>query len=93
MEFLRQDLQRLGEQDHGLRVYGDLSGLGAERITLHADNVADIHLFEIRIRFLTDGVSRNIDLDFAVPVLHMAERSLAHDTFQHDTSCNGNMDR
>ena len=67
----------------------NLSGLCPEGIALHAHDVADIHLFEIFIGFLTQLIPRDIALDPAVAVLDVAEGGFAHDALAHQTSCKG----
>ena len=58
-----QGQQSLGKQDDLVRAHGDLAALRAEHIAVHADDIADIHLFEFLISFLADLVSGHIGLD------------------------------
>ena len=83
MVLLGQHLQALREQRDRSGLHGDFSGFGAENLAADADNVADIVLFEILIGLLADHVARNIRLDHAAEILHVAERGLAHDALCH----------
>ena len=69
---------------------GNLTGLRLEYGSGNAGNIADVHLFERLIFFLTDIVTRHVTLDLSVPVLNVAERSLAHYTLAHHSTGNGN---
>ena len=64
----------------------DLTGLGRENESLHADDIADIQLFERVIGFFSQVISGGVDLDLAVSVLDIAEGCLAHLAFEHHTS-------
>ena len=68
---------------------GDLACLGAEDIALYADNVADIELFEVLIRFLAHKVARDICLNIALEVLNVAEGRLAHYALGHEAAGDG----
>lgn len=69
---------------------GNLSRLRFEDRSGNAGDIADVHLFERLIFFLTDIVTRHVTLDLSVPVLNVAERSLAHYTLAHHSTGNGN---
>ncbi|SCH30130.1 Uncharacterised protein [uncultured Clostridium sp.] len=66
---------------------GDLTCLGCEHSSFNAHDITDIHLLKIFIRFLAYAVPGNIDLDGSLQVLYIAERSFAHHTLEHHTSC------
>ena len=59
---------------------GSLAGLGLEYRSLNTHNVSDIQLLEAAILLFSDIVARNINLNSAAKILHVAEGSLAHDT-------------
>ncbi len=90
MEFLREHLQALGKKRQLLGVHGFFTGLGRKYKAFYQDDIADIHLLEILIGFLADGVSGDVDLQIAQTVADIAERSLAHDAFKEHASGQGN---
>ena len=89
MELLRQRSQGLGQKRQFLGVNGDLAGLGLEDKSLYANDIADIHALEFFVGFLAQIISGYIDLNTAFLVLHVAERSLAHDSLEHHTAGDG----
>ena len=99
----RQRFQTLCQHGQFLRMNADFAHLCAENESLNADEIADIeqfleyhivHLLLYGRRLLTFGyrclyiVSRHIHLNTAFRVLNLNERSLAHDAFGHQTTCN-----
>ena len=62
---------------------GDLAGFGTEDYALHADDIADVHGFEVRVYVLAHVLAAHIGLNLAVAVQHVDERSLAHDAAAH----------
>ena len=56
----RKDLQAFGQQRHFGGVDGDFSCLGLKHFAPDADDIADIHLFEILIGLFADAVSGHI---------------------------------
>ena len=69
-------------------MHGDLAGLGAEHNALHAQNVADIHRFEIGIDVLADVLAAHIRLNLTLAVHHVNEGRLAHDSAAHHAARN-----
>ena len=90
VELLRQRRQRLGQKSELLSMYRDLACLGLEDKSLDADDVADVHALEALVSLFAQIVSGHIDLDPALFVLHVAERSLAHDALEHHAAGDGN---
>ncbi len=88
----RKDLQGLGEELELFCVNGDLTGSGSENITLDADDIADVHLLEILIVIYAEGISCNVELDVALKITDGSEGSFTHDTLEHHTTGNGNLD-
>ena len=68
---------------------GDFAGLGGEHSALHADDIADIHLLEALVLLLADVVPGHVNLDAALQILYVAERSLTHHTFEHHAAGDG----
>ena len=79
----RQHAQGFAQQRQGRGMHGDLAGLGAEHNALHAQNIADIHRFEIGIDVLADVLAAHIRLNLALAVHHVNEGRLAHDSAAH----------
>src|SRR5574344_491815 len=87
--FFRQRLQALGHQCHLFCMNGDFTGLCLEHKSLYPYNIADIKLFKISIRLFSQRIAGNINLNISRQILYVAEGSLAHDTFAHESACNG----
>ena len=72
-----QGAERLGKQGHLITGEGQLVGLGAEKLPMHAHDVADVELFEILVGFLTHKIFGRVALDTAAAIHKMEERDLA----------------
>lgn len=70
----RQGPERLGEQGDLITGEGQLVGLGAEKLPVHAHDVADVELFEVFVGFLTHEVFGRIALDTAAAIHKMEKR-------------------
>ena len=86
MIFLRQYLKALGQQHDLGRADGCLTGFRDKNLALDADDIADIELLEVGIRLFADHVARDVYLDIALKILHMAEGRLAHDALGHHSA-------
>ena len=84
--FLRQYLKALGQQHDLGRADGGLAGFRDKNLALDADDIADIELLEVGIRLFADHVARDVYLDIALKILHMAEGRLAHDALGHHSA-------
>ena len=89
MELLGKRTQRLAEKHQLGSMYGDLSGLGAENVSLYAEDVADIPLLESGICLFAHIVSSGVYLDSTAAVLQVEERGFSHYPPGHDSSRNG----
>ncbi len=67
-----------------------LACLSLKDLALDAHNVTHVIFLEIGVRLLAHTVSRHIDLNIPLQILHIAEGSLAHNALAHNTSRNGN---
>ena len=65
----------------------------SESKAFQTENITDIRFFEICIGFFSDCISCHIDLNIALQILNITERSLAHDTFEHHTTGDCYVDR
>ena len=79
----RKHPQGLGQQRQLVSMNGDLAGFGTEDYALHADDIADVHGFEVRVYVLAHVLAAHIGLNLAVAVQHVDERSLTHDAAAH----------
>ena len=61
----------------------EFAGARAEEISLHADDVADIHQLEQREIVLAHGVFLDVNLQALAALLHVRESGLAHVTQRH----------
>ena len=91
VEFLRQDLQALGEELHCGSVDGDLSCLCLEDFAFNAHDVTDVQFLELFVGFLADPVSGHIGLNISALIQNITERSLAHHALLHDTAGHGHV--
>ena len=89
VEFLRQRPQRLHEQTQLRHFKGKLAGLGLEKGSARAEDVAEVVMLEGLVRSLADGVARNVELDAAAHVLHGRETGLAHEALEHHAAGDG----
>ena len=71
----------------------DLTSSCSESKTFQSEDITDIRFLEICIRFFSDRISCYIDLNIALQVLDITERSFTHDTLEHHTSGDSYMDR
>ena len=85
----RQGPERLGEQGDLITGEGQLVGLGAEKLPVHAHDVADVELFEVFVGFLTHEVFGRIALDTAAAIHKMEKRDLAEGAVGDDASGTG----
>ena len=67
------------------------SGLGFKHFAFDAHNITDIIFLKIRIGLFANAVPCHIGLDISLQILDITKRCLAHHTFGHDTSRNGNL--
>lgn len=88
MILFRKDLKALAEEHEFDGMDGNFLRFRFENGSLQADDIADIHLFEILVGFLTDEITGDIALDGSLQVLDMAEGSLTHDPFGHHPAGN-----
>ena len=93
VELLRKHLKALGEERHLRGMHGNLTGHGAEHIALDAVDIADVGLLKISVRLIADAVLGDVNLHRTLEVLQVAEGSLAHDTLEHQTSRDGDLNR
>ena len=83
---LRQWAQRLREQRDRLRAHAHLAALGAEHLTVDADNIADVVLLEAVVLLFIHLVLASVELDAAGLVLQIAEADLAHAALAHQAA-------
>ena len=86
MELLRERQQRLGKQGDFLGADAHFAALRAEYLAGHADNIADVVLFEALVLVGVHFVLPGIKLYAPVPVLHVAEADLPHAALAHQAS-------
>ena len=86
---VREDLDRLGQEDHGFGVHRDLLGAGLEDRTPQADDITDVVGLEELVLLRADVVSLDVALDPALLVLQIEERRFAHDAFAHHAAGEG----
>ena len=86
MEFLRERVERLGEQGELLRVHGDFPCLRLKRKALYADDVADIEALEFRVVLVSEVVAGDIDLNIPIAVENIAEGCFSHDALEHNSA-------
>ena len=67
---------------------GNFTGFGAEGVSFYTDNISNIEQLENPVRFLSDIVSFDVDLDFSFLVQNVKERSLSHFSDSHDPAGN-----
>ena len=84
-----QGPERLGEQGDLITGKGQLVGLCAEKLPVHAHDVADVVLLEAVIVVLVHLVLAGVDLDASRLVLQIAEGHLAHAALAHEPACHG----
>ena len=89
---LGQHLDALAEQDDLGGVNGDLARPRPEEEALDAQDIADVILLECLVVVDADAVSGNIDLDVALKVCDVRERSLTHNALEHHTAGDGDRD-
>ena len=89
MILLGQGEQRLHEQGVLRDVHGDLPRLSLEDGALHADDVADVQLFELLIVLRAHVVAAEIELQLAVAVRDVPETRLAHHALGHQPARDG----
>ena len=97
MEFIRQGTDRFRNQAQRSNPDRQLARFGLEQCPFGPQTIADVIALESVMRFLADGIVRDEQLDASVcsgtGCIHQGgERSFAHDTFEHHTSCDTNMD-
>lgn len=78
----RQGPERLGEQGDLITGEGQLVGLGAEKLPVHAHDVADVELFEVFVGFLTHEVFGRIALDTAAAIHKMENATLPKERWE-----------
>ena len=86
VELVGQGQQRLAQQGDGLGADGNFLGLRLEDLALHADDVADVVLFEAVVFFLAQLVDFDENLDTAGAILQVAEHDLTLTALAHQTS-------
>ena len=84
VEFLRQGQKRLGQEPDRGDMQGEFAGLGPERDTRRADDIADVEGLEIGKDLVTDGVLLHVELDPPLPVLHLDKGGLAEGAAGND---------
>ncbi len=89
MELLRQRNQVLGQKRQFLRMDRDLPHLRTEYLSLHSDDITDIHLLEGFVGILSYAVTRDIDLYVSITVLNIAEGRLTHNSLAHHAAGDG----
>ena len=87
VEFLRQGLQRFGQEGKLPHCQGELIGPGAEQGALDPDDVAQINeFFKAAKGLLAQHLLLEIDLQTAGAVLDMGEAGLAELPEEHETA-------
>jgi hypothetical protein len=85
--FFRQRAHGLGKEREGLYKKCQLSPLGAERMSHHAEKISHVHpLLEKTVFFLAENVELETKLKTARLVLHMRKRGLAVLAQSHDAT-------
>ena len=81
--FVGQRAQRFGKQMQLGCAHGQLAVVGFEQRAFHADDVAQIPMFEGVVHVFAHALIVHIHLNLAAYVLHGGEAGLAHGALQH----------
>ena len=86
MEFFRQRAERFGQEGPLFNADRRFACMGDENSPFNADDIADIEELEQSIRFFTEYVFTEIELDFTAQVAEDAEGSLTVTTDSHEAA-------
>ena len=89
MELFGEGLQALAQKHHLRGLDAQFPLFGAKHLAFNADQVAYIHLFEIRIGVIADYIPADIELNGTTFILQVRKAGLSHNALTHHAPCNG----
>ena len=83
MKFVRHRAQALDEQAHLRGMDRQFTGTGAEHVSPHTDDIAEVPVLEVFVDIGADILAFDINLHATAAVLQGGKTRLAHDTLEH----------
>ena len=83
VKLVRHGAQTLGQHTNAAGMDRQLAHTCFKQLTLAGNDVAEVPMLEVCVKFFTHVVTRDVNLDTSCAVLQSSKTCLAHHTFEH----------